>query len=283
MRLPDFVIVGAMRSGTTTLSRALGDVPGIDMAAGKEAHFFDDHYALGLDWYAGLFADLPAGSIVGEATPNYMHDATARDRILSDLPETRLVAVLRNPIDRAWSHYWFNVSREKESLSFEEALEAEPSRLSASAPDRRVYSYIDRGRYADQLLPLAEKAGVDRMYVMYFEDLVAQPGSELGRLERFLGVGAGASGRRNLDMPQVNRYVEFRSIRVRSFARHLPQPLRRVVGRLNAKTRVSYPKMSDQTRELLREQFTGTVLRTTSLVGRAPLRWTDWYERPSGG
>jgi hypothetical protein len=275
MRLPDFVIVGAMRSGTTTLSRVLGEIPGVDIADRKEIHFFDDQYSRGLGWYADLFASLPDVSVVGEATPNYMHDPIARDRLLTDLPHSRFVAILRNPIDRAWSHYWFNVSRAKESLSFEDALKAEPLRLQASTVERRIYSYVDRGRYADQLLPLVERTGGDRIHLMYFEDFLAQPAAELRSLMRFLGPEL--HGDVDADVPQVNRYVEFRSIRVRKLVTRLPKPLGRVLGRLNARTGVAYPSMTTQTRRVLQEQLAQAVTETASLVGRDPLRWGDWY------
>lgn len=277
MRLPDFVVIGAMRSGTTTLSRVLRDMPGVAMAPGKETHFFDDHYARGLDWYGGLFSGLAESAVVGEATPNYMHDDLAMERLLSDLPGALLVAILRNPIDRAWSHYWFNLSREKETLDFEAAIEAEPSRMVASSFDRRVFSYVSRGRYANQLLPLIERAGRGRVHIVYMEDFLEEPASELASLLRFLGVKIDHEKLGTYRMPQVNKYVEFRSVRMRDIAKRLPPPLKRIVSRLNAKATVGYPEMSEKTRKAMRQVFADTVHQTALLVGREPHRWTDWY------
>src|SRR5688572_14326389 len=115
-RLPDFLIVGAMRSGTTSLHKYLQAHPDVFVASGKEVHFFDRRYGRGLDWYRSRFAGVTTERVVGEATPAYMYDENAIARIAHDLPDARLIVVLRNPVDRAYSHYWRNRSRGRENL-----------------------------------------------------------------------------------------------------------------------------------------------------------------------
>ena len=134
---PTFLIVGAMRSGTTTLARQLGSHPEVFMAAEKEVHFFDLHHDEGVDWYAGRFAGGAREREIGEAT-EYMHDGCPRRRMGAELPDARLIVILRDPVSRAYSHYWLNRAKGMERLGFAEAIAAEPT---ASA--RRTRSRVD--------------------------------------------------------------------------------------------------------------------------------------------
>lgn len=203
MPLPTFVIVGAQKCGTSSLHRLLRQHPQVHMSRTKELHFFDRHFDRGLDWYAEQFTPGRRHQHSGETTPSYMYKEGARKRLIATLPDARIVMILRNPADRAYSHYWHDVRRlEQERRSqpvpdtFEAALAQErPELLPELAGGDvegggtgRPLSYVGRGEYLDQVEPLEAAYGRDRLHVMLLEDLLADRTAALRGLFRFLGV-----------------------------------------------------------------------------------------------
>ncbi len=181
--LPNLIVGGAQKSGTTTLHRLLESHPGVFFPARpQEIHFFDldDRYARGLDWYAGHFTAWRGEPVIAQTSPLYLYEPAVAGRIAAALPAARLIFVLRRPIDRAASHYWHEVRYGWEPLSFEEALEREPERLRGGQEARRHYSYLDRGRYASQLRRYLDLFPAEQILVLTYDQLVADlPG--LGR------------------------------------------------------------------------------------------------------
>ena len=112
-RLPTYIIAGAMRCGTTALNSYLREHPDIAVSSSKEVHFFDANWDKGIEWYRGQFPGSDDAIAVGEATPNYMFRPRALDRLKATLPDVKLVLMLRNPADRAYSHYWHDRTRGK--------------------------------------------------------------------------------------------------------------------------------------------------------------------------
>ena len=143
-RLPDFLIIGAPKSGTTSLSAWLGAHRDVFVPPQKELHFFsrEDRWDQGEEWYAAEFAS--AGSrLAGEATPNYLdHEPTAA-RVASMLPGARLIAILREPVDRAWSHHCYDRDLDMDTTPFDEIA------ASAGGPDE--HRYVWQGRYVRHL------------------------------------------------------------------------------------------------------------------------------------
>lgn len=134
--LPDFIIIGAQRAGTTSLFEYVSHHPCIGCSFGKELHFFDNlkgSFQKGLMWYRAHFPSYPymylakkvrgRDMITGEASPYYLFHPLAATRIARVLPRVKLIAILRNPVDRAYSHYHHNAKYKRETLSFEAALE----------------------------------------------------------------------------------------------------------------------------------------------------------------
>jgi Sulfotransferase domain len=160
--LPDFLIIGAQKAGTTALYTYLRRHPSITGPPWKEVSFFDRRYTRGVAWYRGSFPLRSRGRIVGEASPSYLFHPLAPDRVAALLPEARLIAILRDPVDRAYSHYRHEVALGREPLTFEDALAAEEERL-AGEVERIVadpasfsrawwdHTYVARGLYAEQL------------------------------------------------------------------------------------------------------------------------------------
>ena len=144
---PAFLIVGAMRSGPTSLARALGSHPEVYMAPEKEVHFFDLHHQDGVEWYTERFAAATRQRQVGEATP-YMHDSAHADGCRRRSP-THGSSSSWDPLSRAYSHYSLNRAKGIERLAFAEAIAAEPDRLATHDElEGRRYAYVRAGRSA---------------------------------------------------------------------------------------------------------------------------------------
>ena len=273
-RLPNFLIIGAMRSGTSTLARWLIEHPQVFLAPGKELHYFDRHFDRGVNWYRSLFAGAGSESAVGEATPNYVHEPAAIQRIAATIPEVRLILSLRNPVDRAYSHYWHNRSREKEPLSFEEALDAEPVRTHSSEVDRARFSYVSRGQYIDQINEVLRWFPRSSLHVVIAEEMQSEPSRSLTGIFSFLGVNERFQPE-SLQR-KVNAYVEFRSVRARNLAKRLPRFLARPINRLNASTDNTYPPMDPGARARLEETFEASNRTLADLLGRTEELWPRW-------
>ena len=178
--LPDFVIIGAQKGGTSFLYYLLARHPLVQPAARKELHFFDqpDRFAKGAEWYRRCFprSGWKDGSrtITGEATPYYLFDHNVAKRMCEVVPQTRLIALLRNPIDRAYSHYQMQVKRGTEPGTFEEVIERQHS------------SYVSRGIYVDQLLRWFEFFSKEQMLILKSEDFFERPVETLKPVLKFL-------------------------------------------------------------------------------------------------
>ena len=191
-QFPDFIIIGAQRGGTTSLYEYLTAHPDVGAAHRKEVHFFDRHYGRGVDWYRAHFPLEGEYPIVGEASPYYLFHPSVPERLREVVPEAKLIALLRNPVDRAYSQYHMKVSRGVESLSFDEAIEREPERLAAcddpTGAAWRHHSYLARGRYAEQLERWLRRFSRDKMLILKSEELYAEPQRVLGQVQHYLGL-----------------------------------------------------------------------------------------------
>ena len=170
--VPDYLIIGTKRGGTTSLQQYLTAHPDVlEPKAAKASHYFDANFSKGWSWYRAHFPlqrwmdqERAAGRpvVVGEASPYYCFHPLALDRIVARVPDVKLIIVLRDPVERAWSHYSYEVARGNEDLSFADALDAEPART-AGAADRirrgeidddrhfRLHTYLQRGLYSEQI------------------------------------------------------------------------------------------------------------------------------------
>jgi hypothetical protein len=198
--LPDFLIIGAQRCGTTYLYDLLTDHPSVRSASHKEIHFFDRHFARGLQWYQGHFPVNGSGSsqfeLCGEATPTYIAYRSVRDRVHELLPDVRLIVLVRNPVDRALSHYHHFVRLGYESRPFEDAIASEYDYLTAGhqplladSPHRTGDPlYLSHGIYVDQLRLWLERFRANQLLVLRSEHFFENPTQALDDLAGFLEI-----------------------------------------------------------------------------------------------
>ena len=182
----EFLIPGAARSGTGYLYARCCEHPRAGMSIGKEPHFFDYNWAFGLSWYMAQF---PPSGIRGEASVDYMFHSLAPYRIYQAFPDVRLVVLLRNPIDRAYSHWALFRNESKEHSSFEAAIRIEGYEISR-ARAWRLASYLSRGLYVDQIQRLFNLFGQDQVLIVRSEDLFCTPKETLNKIYTFVGLGA---------------------------------------------------------------------------------------------
>jgi hypothetical protein len=198
--LPNFLILGAQKAGTTALYAYLRRHPRITGPSWKEVSFFDRHWTRGEGWYRGNFPNVlrARGDLVGEASPSYLFHSLAPQRVAELVPDARLIALLRNPVDRAYSHYQHEVALGREPLSFEDALAAEEERTAGEeerlAADPAYfshawwnYTYKARGRYAEQLERWLALFPREQLLIAPSEELLAEPERVHARVLAFLG------------------------------------------------------------------------------------------------
>lgn len=204
--LPDFLIVGAQRAGTTSLYNYLADHPDVGrVRLGKGVHYFDTNATQSISWYRSHFP-LDAKKIplrsrphhVGEGAPYYMFHPACPARIDAALPGVKLIAILRDPIERAQSQWAHESARGFETLPFDEALHAEAGRLAGAEEaladpaarhfSHQHHSYVARGQYAPQIERLWDRFGRDRVLVLPATRLFAEPAAVYAETLSFLGL-----------------------------------------------------------------------------------------------
>jgi sulfotransferase family protein len=210
MPLPDFFLVGAPKAGTTALHAALAQHPQLYLSPVKEPKFYlcdgrppsrsrhrgpgDAHSAREWIWrrsaYEALFDAAPAGALRGESTPFYLYDRSAQARIQADIPNAKLIVVIRDPVDRAYSNWMHLRSDGLEPIDdFAAAWAAEDARVAAGwAP---FWHYRRLGLYGEQLRDLLDRFGAEQVHVLRYRDLVETPVESLDAVCSFLGVSTG--------------------------------------------------------------------------------------------
>jgi Sulfotransferase domain len=276
--VPSFLIIGAQRAGTTSLFHYLLRHPDIVGPRGgdssvwwvKETHFFDEKYSKGADWYRSFFPlevtrerrrkrgeDL----LAGEATPYYMFHPAVPARVAATIADVRLIALLRDPVERAYSHYQMMFRTGREKLSFEQALEAEPGRVGKieeallaeteqllpsghrAHHQHRHRAYFGRGLYAEQLERWLELFPREQLLVVPTEDLLARPAETYAETLAFLGV---------------------RDWRLDSFPEHNKKPYLAIDPAVRARLEERYAEPNERLARLLGREFDWGARAATS-------------------
>ena len=219
--LPDFYIIGGQKCGTTSLFEYLSLHPTIQRGAAKDIRFFDKYYFKGTNWYKLYFPLKIKKSylnffskkkfLTGDATERYLEHPFAPQRIKNVTPHAKFLVLLRNPIDRAFSHYTMNVVRKMESLPFEKAIEIENERIKNSMKKMKTdnsyyddtyfrYAYLDRGTYITKLKQWFEIFPKNQFLIIQSEKFWLKPSKVYNEVLKFLG----------LSNFKLNEYKQFR-------------------------------------------------------------------------
>ena len=189
-----FLIAGVQKGGTNSLNAYLEAHPDVWMPPEHDPHFFD------ADWrfqtaspdyapYHACFAAAPVDAIWGEATPIYAYWPEAARRIHVYRPSIKIILLLRNPVERAWSHWRMEHERGADAMPFAEAIRCEPERLREALPEmHRVYSYVDRGFYSEQIRRLRRYFRDEQLLFLKSERMFYDAAAVLGETLRFLGL-----------------------------------------------------------------------------------------------
>lgn len=312
--LPHFIICGAMKCGTTTLHHLLGSHPRVCMAKG-ELHFFDIDSPLQHGdfsfrengrwvwqdmardparlwaWYADRFKDAGAGQLRGEDSTTYLASPIAFRRIAAQREAIKLVVVLRDPVARAWSHYWHWVRTGRATRTFADTLRYE------------AHTVLERGMYLDQLIALFTHVPRERVHVVVFEEFILDRDRVVDGLCRFLGIDAGELPERALDthsnratMPrwpglQLLKNRWFRGSGNRRYLQRLPfgpeQPgprstlIDRIHGAINPVSAMPPPRMDADTRNYLTAFYRSYLDGLDELLGQ-PVTTHWWHDDQKG-
>ncbi|MGA2927880.1 MAG: sulfotransferase domain-containing protein [Solirubrobacteraceae bacterium] len=197
--LPTFLEIAAQQSGTTSLHEYLGEHPHVGRPTTKEIHYFTHNSFRSLAWYRARFPRAGRFTHAFESTPYTLFHPCCPGRVQAALPEVKLVVLLRDPVDRAHSHYNHQVATGCEALEFEAALSCEAQRLAGeeerlrddprySSFAHQHYSYLARGMYAEQLERWYACFAAERLLVLAAEELFAQPARTVHRVQSWLGL-----------------------------------------------------------------------------------------------
>jgi hypothetical protein len=265
--LPDFIIIGARKCGTSFLYNNLVRQKGFLPAYKKEVRFFDKHYPRGAEWYRAHFPTEAAlravgavtggPALTGESSPLYLFDPRAPERVRALLPEARLIVLLRNPVERAYSQYQHHARRGRGAPTFEQALEWEQELAHSRMPEelrrmmreegyvselRQLYSCLSAGIYADQLEAWFARFPARQMFVLKAEEMYRDPEKALRRVLAFLGGGEGGA----------------------RIVRENPKP--------------GYPRMNSDTRRWLERYFEPQNRRLYEFLGGRGYEFSPWED-----
>ena len=205
--IPDFIIIGAQKCGTSSLYTYLAQHPNVSPALVKEVHYFDHNFSKGINWYRTHFPSVLYKSyvkaargrdlMIGEASPSYLAHPEVPGRLFEVIPQVKLILLLRNPVDRAYSHYHHRLRNNRETLPFEEVVEADkellregwdqPGKNGGQATIQKIYySYLQRGIYVDQIKRWLGVFPKEQFLFLKSEDFFADPATGFDQVLDFL-------------------------------------------------------------------------------------------------
>lgn len=267
--LPNFLYIGTSKAGSTWIFKTLNEHPRIYTAPGKGTYFFCGHFDRGWDWYGAQFEPTAQHRMIGEISHTYMASDAACQRIATHLPNVKLIACVREPVERAFSDYLDGIKNGSLMGSFEEELE-------------RVPELIEIGRYGTQIQRYLEHFPRQQMHVALFDELASQPAEFTRKLHAFLDVEpwpiAPALQKNKLmpaGVPRSKRLARAAKL-ISRFAKRAG--VKKAVGRAKTSTWLrnllyrpytaeTRPTMRPETRQRLREIYAPEVSQMDRLLG----------------
>ena len=276
MRDPNFIIVGTMKSGTSTLSDLLSLNKNIYIPD-KEIHFFDNYggyselYNRGVDWYRSQFSDAAPNQLIGEKTPTYSYLKDVPERIQGLFPEIKLVWIFRDPVQRAYSNYWHAVVNGVENKSFTYAIANEDIRIKESI----WFGYKRRGLYYKQVENYLQYFDIDQMYFMTLKDLKSNPERSLRSICDFLEVDFDLDMLNNKLVSNKTYLPRFKKLRylMRKYIGYA-SILSKIERRINL-SKKAYPKMKDADLDYLRSYYRDANIELQKITGLDIRHWNQ--------
>jgi hypothetical protein len=297
-RVPGLIVIGAARSGTTALYEHLRQHPQIFLSSSKEANYFAfegeplDYRGPGADFvnnsvptwsaYLELFADAPGDAVIGDISPLYLYAPKAAERIRARLPDARLVAILRNPIEQAFSHFQYARACMIEPLdSFDAALDAEPERLRDHW--QPLFQYSDFPRYSEQLRRYRDHFPPEQIKIFLYEDYRADPKGVLRQIFEFAGVDASFVPTLNKDAnpggdprSRLLQAIIMKPNLLGSIAAvFLPLPVRRRIRDRISRLNIARAEFSPTARARLASKLRPDILELQGMLGRDLSGWLE--------
>ena len=286
--LPNFLICGTMKGGTTSLYHYLKDHPEIYFPRIKEIHYFNSNYHKGIEWYKRFFKGVTSKhKAIGEVTPAYMYFEYVPERIHEVLPDVKLIFILRDPIKRAYSHYWHSVRRGTEFLPFEEAIKIEDERISKGRPYKGWYSYLDRGKYIEQINRFLKYFSKDQMLILITEEVNQNLRENMIKIFKFINVDHNfynpdwENKRYNPGMSPRSLTLQLTLNKIGAQVNKIGKGYRKLLYKIR-KNRITrriffvsgYPKMSYETMIKLDKYFREYNRRLETFLGRKLISWS---------
>lgn len=299
MNMPNFLVIGAAKAGTTALYYYLKQHPQIYMSAIKEPDFFavegenlefpgpnNSIFKLraiaDIETYRSLFDDVSNEIAIGEASTLYLYSPKAPERIKHYIPDAKLIAMLRHPVDRAYSHFLFSVSLGREPIhDFKKALLEENKRIQNNWSHN--WHYKQRGFYSEQIKRYYDIFGKDKIQVYLYEDFIANSVKVVQDIYQFLEVdntfSPNTSKRHNTTLVPKNQTVNQllnRPNPIKSLLKTLmPSGLRQQLSTHLKKKNLGKPKLSKNLRRELIEVYREDILKLENLLERDLSKWLE--------
>ena len=271
----DFIIIGAAKCATTWLQTQLQSDPAVYMPD-PELHYFSREYARGQDWYLSQFSDEGLGRTVGEKSNSYLDVPEAAARLHKDLPQVKLIAQLRNPVERAYSDYCMLFRRGEVGADIEAYLD--PS----LGEDNR---FLSGGQYASQLQSYIDLFGRDRLLILFFEGVLDDPETQMGRVRTYLGLPPrplAPQGRQKVK-DKATPLIPARLRKRLSWMKPIVRPLRgnrafEAVRSLIARE-VQYPELTDELRRRLNDYYGPSIEALEQISSHSLGHWYGPLDR----
>ncbi|WP_226637337.1 sulfotransferase family protein [Novosphingobium profundi] len=265
----DFVIIGAAKSATTWLQKQLQSDPGVYMPD-PELHYFSREYARGQDWYLSQFDTDPAARTVGEKSNSYLYSPEAAARLHRHLPNVKLVAQLRNPVERAYSGYCMLFRRGEVGSDITSYLDP------ATSENMQL---LGSGNFAEHLKPYIELFGQERLLVLFFEGVMGNPDAQMALVRSHLGLPSrplaseGGGKVKDKTVPLVPPILRKRLAWMKPLARPLRgtpafESMRGLIAR-----RVQYPPLTEDLRKRLNDYYSPSIEALERISGQSLRHW----------
>jgi Sulfotransferase domain len=267
----DFLIIGAAKSATTWLQRSLVNDPLVLMPPGDlELHYFSRQFSRGNDWYFSNFPKKRPGQLLGERSNSYLATPGMSQRIFENLPHAKLIAQLRNPVDRAYSDYCMLFRRGEVGRDIASYLDPR------KAQDKR---FLADGQYHSQLNAYLELFPENQLLVLLYEEMKTDPAAQLSKLRSYLGLSDHIPSAINTDRVKDKSVPVVHPALKRHFGWLKPMiaPVRknRIIQNIRERlvTDVEYPKLQPELRSRLTDHFAPEVEKMEIFMGRKLVGW----------